>query len=768
MRGKVRSRLVYTLLFLLGLGVLLALLGMLLPRLIFSPARLEALRKRAEAELSLATGGRATIGPLRPRVSLIHGLHVHVPTLAIDRPRYLSKRIDKLSLEEIRARFDILGLVRGKARVTKLEISSLTLTLLKELEMAKANRPVFFLAQAATPAPRKPRPVRLPFGRVRAYVRALEVGKAQIEGLEQGPARLSGLRVDLGDARVDVSAAEVHAFGFQKGWLNARILFPNPEPLLEELTLELEAGAKNAPLGQFFDDAVPALRGLVFQNASLTLDGRLAGLGLLLEGRLESPLHPNPLLLHAEGRVIPAFHGLPRIERAKLVLTLENKEPLLEAFVQPGSGGGQTPGYALKASGKRIPVSYKPLERGLLSFEASCLANESLSLVPHTLNGVLYLEQASLNPNPDVTLEANNLRIEAKEGELFLPAQTVHFNKYPVKIEGEMHDFKKASVRLLAPELSISNKLLATGVEIEAATANILERPRAFAIEAALKSFRVQKLVIEQLKGKGTATLEPKGQARLQLSSFKASMLGGTFHGPLVARFGKGTLGLETPGVSAQNLQTESAFFTFSKKEPKVYLKTKASGPVRLIRPYGPANPFQAGLQGSGELKLTPGQIHGLFLYKALQENMSTIPPFREFARELEPFVRKEAQQEGYFFDTGNITFSYQQASWHIREARLTSLDGVSLEASGRLMQGGAVDGQGTAVVSERLSKAMALGVSQLSWLAKKKQRIEIPVSLSGNIKHVKVRPDIEALGKAILPNIFNNLLEGIKGFSPF
>jgi len=49
-----------------------------------------------------------------------------------------------------------------------------------------------------------------------------------------------------------------------------------------------------------------------------------------------------------------------------------------------------------------------------------------------------------------------------------------------------------------------------------------------------------------------------------------------------------------------------------------------------------------------------------------------------------------------------------------------------------------------------------------------KKQRIEIPVSLSGNIKHVKVRPDIAALGKAILPNIFNNLLEGIKGFSPF
>jgi len=32
----------------------------------------------------------------------------------------------------------------------------------------------------------------------------------------------------------------------------------------------------------------------------------------------------------------------------------------------------------------------------------------------------------------------------------------------------------------------------------------------------------------------------------------------------------------------------------------------------------------------------------------------------------------------------------------------------------------------------------------------------------------VKVRPDIAALGKAILPNIFNNLLEGIKGFSPF
>jgi hypothetical protein len=56
MRGNLRPRLVYTLLFLLGLGVLLALLGMLLPRLIFSPARLEALRKRAEAELSLATG----------------------------------------------------------------------------------------------------------------------------------------------------------------------------------------------------------------------------------------------------------------------------------------------------------------------------------------------------------------------------------------------------------------------------------------------------------------------------------------------------------------------------------------------------------------------------------------------------------------------------------------------------------------------------------------------------------------------------------------
>jgi hypothetical protein len=39
-------------------------------------------------------------------------------------------------------------------------------------------------------------------------------------------------------------------------------------------------------------------------------------------------------------------------------------------------------------------------------------------------------------------------------------------------------------------------------------------------------------------------------------------------------------------------------------------------------------------------------------------------------------------------------------------------------------MKGGAVQGQGTAVVSERLSKAMVLGVSQLSWLAKKKQRI--------------------------------------------
>ena len=768
MREKVRPRLVYTLLFLLGLGALLALLGMLLPRLVFSPARLEALRKRSEAELSLATGGRATIGQLRPKISLIHGLHVQVPTLTIDRPRYLSKRIGKVSLEEIRVRFDMLGLVRGKARVKKLEISSLTLTLLKELELAKASRPGFLLAQAATSAPRKPRPVRLPIGRVRAYLQALEIGKAQIEGLKQGPAGLSDVRVNLGDTRVDISAVEVHAFGFQKGWLSARVLFPNPEPLVEELTFELKAGAKNAPLGQFFGDTPPALHGLLLQNASLALNGRLAGLGLLLKGRFEGPLHPKPLLLHAEGRVIPALYGLPRIERAKLVLTLENKEPLLEALVQPGSGGGQTPGYALKASGKRIPVSYKPLERGLLSFKASCLANEELSLVPHTLNGVLYLEQASLKPNPDVTLEAVTVRIEAKEGRLFLPAQTAHFNKDPVQIEGEMQDFKKASVKLRAPELSIPNKLLAAGVEIEAATANILERPSVFAIEASLKSFRVQKLVIEQLKGKGTATLEPKGLAGLQLSSFEASMLGGTFHGPLVARFGKGTLGLETPGVSAQNLQTGSAFFAFSKKEPKVYLKTKASGPVRFRRPYGPANPFQAGLQASGELKLAPGQIHGLFLYKALHERLRTIPPFREFARELEPFVRKEAQQEGYFFDTGNITFSYQQASWHIKEARLTSLDGVSLEASGRLMKGGAVQGQGTAVVSERLSKAMVLGVSQLSWLAKKKQRIEIPVSLSGSIKHVQVRPDIEALGKAILPDLFNNLLEGIKGFSPF
>jgi hypothetical protein len=226
MRGKVRSRLVYTLLFLLGLGVLLALLGILLPRLIFSPARLEALRKRAESELSLATGGHATIGPLHPRISLIHGLHVQVPTLAIDRPRYLSKRIAKVSLEKIRARFDILGLVRGKARVAKLEISSLTLTLLKELEQAKANRPVFFLAQAATPAPRKPRPVRLPLGRVRAYLQALEVGKAQIEGLMEGPAGLSGLRVNLGDASVDISSEEVYAFGFQKGWLSAKVLSP--------------------------------------------------------------------------------------------------------------------------------------------------------------------------------------------------------------------------------------------------------------------------------------------------------------------------------------------------------------------------------------------------------------------------------------------------------------------------------------------------------------------------------------------------------------
>ena len=770
MRGNLRPKLLHALLFLVGLGAFLAVLGMVLPRLIFSSARLETLRKRAEAQLSLLAGGRAMIGPLHPRISFIHGLHIQVSTLTVDRPRYLSKRISRVSLEEIRARFDTLAIVRGKVRIKKLEIASLKVIFLKDPGLTKANHPFFFLAQADTPAlaPRKTWPMRLPIGRVRAYLEALDVGNVRVEGLKQGPVGLSDLRVSLDKALVNFSAEEVYGFGFQKGRVNARILASNPEPFIDDLTFKIKAEAKKAPLGRFLVKTPAPLSGLDLQNTTLTLNGSLSGMELSLEGTLKGPLHPKPLLLHAGGRIIPAWHSIPRIEQAKLTLTLENNETLLEVLIRPSTEGGQTQGYTLKASGKRIPVSYRPLESGLLSFEAGFLADESLSFVPHTLNGWLHLDQARVKPNPNDTLEAATLGIEAKEGRLFLPPQTLYFNKNPLQIEGEVADFKKAKIHLQAPKLSISNKLLAMGVEIKATTTNLLAHPNSFAIEAGLNSFRVQKLAIEQIKAKGTATIEPKGQTRLQLSSLEASLLGGTFHGPLLARFGKGTLGLETTGGSTQNLQTGSAFFTFSKKEPKVYLDTKASGPVRFHRLYGPAGPFQAGLQASGDLKLAPGQIHGLFLYKILQEHLRKIPTFREFVRELEPFVLKEAQKEGYFFDTGNITFSYQQDSWDIKEAQLTSFEGVSLEVSGRLLQGGAVQGKGAAVVSERLSKAMALGVSQLSWLAKKKNKIEIPLSLSGTTKNIHVRPDIEALGKEILPNIFNNLLHGIKGLSPF
>ena len=87
--------------------------------------------------------------------------------------------------------------------------------------------------------------------------------------------------------------------------------------------------------------------------------------------------------------------------------------------------------------------------------------------------------------------------------------------------------------------------------------------------------------------------------------------------------------------------------------------------------------------------------------------------------------------------------------------------------ASGRIDADKSVEGQGQAIVSEDLSASMIQGLPQAAWLAKK-AKITIPLTLKGNLGHVQVLPDVQELGKSLLPNLLDNLLEGLKGLPPF
>ncbi len=148
-------------------------------------------------------------------------------------------------------------------------------------------------------------------------------------------------------------------------------------------------------------------------------------------------------------------------------------------------------------------------------------------------------------------------------------------------------------------------------------------------------------------------------------------------------------------------------------------------------------------LQGQGQLSIGKGVIRNFNMVREVFNSLSLIPRLVEkLQSELPQSYEEKLNAKDTFLNPINIPFSISAGVLHIPQA-VVAADTFGLRGAANVTLNGGLQAQTVLSIDPDLSKAMIKSVNELSYLTDAQGQIEIPVSASGILPHVKVLPDL-------------------------
>lgn len=173
-------------------------------------------------------------------------------------------------------------------------------------------------------------------------------------------------------------------------------------------------------------------------------------------------------------------------------------------------------------------------------------------------------------------------------------------------------------------------------------------------------------------------------------------------------------------------------------------------------------------LTGNGEVSLTEGVVSNLNVLRFVFDKLSQIPGVAEALNQrLPPQYHRALNQRDTVLPPLKFPVTVVNGVLTIPNLRII-LDGFELLTTGQISLEGAVHCQATLVLDPELTAILAQNAPQIRYVVDANGRLTIPVKISGEVRHLKIEPDmdyvfsrvLETKGKELITNVLQKALK--------